>query len=71
MERFVHLHVRNPKPGDILVASLPTPYYIACALLSWNTGKAYVISDTNWINPYISLKEVSSINQKSVQNEIK
>jgi hypothetical protein len=70
IERFVHLHVRNPRPGDILVASPPTPYYIACAILSLNTNRTYLITDTNWTNP-LQVEVSTSGGKLLVQLEIK
>jgi hypothetical protein len=48
MERFTHLYLRNPKPGDILVVPKASPEYVACTLLNNNLSKTYAITYAGW-----------------------
>ncbi len=48
VERFVHLYLRNPRPGDIIVVPRTTPEDVACALLLNNLSRAYVITINKW-----------------------
>ena len=48
MERFTHLYLRNPKPGDILVVPEASPEYVACTLLNNNLSKTYAITYAGW-----------------------
>ena len=44
MERFVHLYLRNPRPGDVVVAPSVTPEYVACALLRSGLTRATAVT---------------------------
>ena len=44
VERFVHLYLRNPRPGDVLVVPTVTPEYLACTLLRSGLSRATAVT---------------------------
>lgn len=47
-DRFVHLYVRNPKLGDIVVVADVSPQQVACVMVYGNLSKAYVVAYSKW-----------------------
>jgi hypothetical protein len=43
MERFIHLHIRDPKPGEVIVVPWTSPQHVLCSMILNNLSRVVTV----------------------------